>query len=434
MKVERVWAREVLDSRGSPTVEAEVVLDNGAVGWAIVPSGASKGAHEALELRDGDRERWEGMGVLTAVHNINDHIAPALRGIHADVSTIDARLRELDGTPNKSRLGANAVLAVSLAAARAIAYARNLPLYRFLAELAGNDQPIMPTPMVNILSGGLHAGGNLDMQDFLIIPVGAKSFRQALDWVGKVYHAVKRMLTERGLTTLVADEGGFGPPLESHEEALHLLCEAVERAKLRLGDDIVLAVDVAATHFYRNGRYELRREGRSLNPQEMVALLDEWCRLYPIWSVEDGCAEDDWEGWRQLTQRLGERVQLLGDDLFVTNPERIKRGATEGIANAVLIKPNQIGTLSETLEALALCRQAGYAAVISARSGETEDPFIADLAVGTGAGQIKIGSIARGERTAKYNQLLRIEERGQVGYAGKEPFRCFGRENKSTAR
>ena len=395
MKVERVWAREVLDSRGSPTVEAEVVLDNGAVGWAIVPSGASKGAHEALELRDGDRERWEGMGVLTAVHNINDHIAPALRGIHADVSTIDARLRELDGTPNKSRLGANAVLAVSLAAARAIAYARNLPLYRFLAELAGNDQPIMPTPMVNILSGGLHAGGNLDMQDFLIIPVGAKSFRQALDWVGKVYHAVKRMLTERGLTTLVADEGGFGPPLESHEEALHLLCEAVERAKLRLGDDIVLAVDVAATHFYRNGRYELRREGRSLNPQEMVALLDEWCRLYPIWSVEDGCAEDDWEGWRQLTQRLGERVQLLGDDLFVTNPERIKRGATEGIANAVLIKPNQIGTLSETLEALALCRQAGYAAVISARSGETEDPFIADLAVGTGAGQIKIGSIAR---------------------------------------
>jgi enolase len=428
MKVERVWAREVLDSRGSPTVEAEVVLDNGAVGWAIVPSGASKGAHEALELRDGDRERWEGMGVLTAVHNINDHIAPALRGINADVSTIDARLRELDGTPNKSRLGANAVLAVSLAAARAIAYARNLPLYRFLAELAGNDQPIMPTPMVNILSGGLHAGGNLDMQDFLIIPVGAASFRQALDWVGKVYHTVKRMLRERGLTTLVADEGGFGPPLESHEEALHLLCEAVERAKLRLGDDIVLAVDVAATHFYRNGRYELRREGRSLNPQEMVALLDEWCRLYPIWSVEDGCAEDDWEGWRQLTQRLGERVQLLGDDLFGTNPERIKRGATEGIANAVLIKPNQIGTLSETLEALALCRQAGYAAVISARSGETEDPFIADLAVGTGAGQIKIGSIARGERTAKYNQLLRIEERGQVGYAGKEPFRRFGRE------
>lgn len=428
MKVERVWAREVLDSRGNPTVEAEVVLDNSAVGWAIVPSGASKGAHEALELRDGDKERWEGMGVLTAVHNINDHIAPALRGIHADVSTIDARLRELDGTPNKSRLGANAILAVSLAAARAIAYAGNLPLYRFLAELAGNDQPIMPTPMVNIISGGLHASGNLDMQDFLIIPVGAKSFRQALDWVGKVYHAVKRMLTERGLTTLVADEGGFGPPLESHEEALHLLCEAVERTKLRLGDDIVLAVDVAATHFYRNGRYELRREGRSLNPQEMVALLDEWCRLYPIWSVEDGCAEDDWEGWRQLTQRLGERVQLLGDDLFVTNPERIKKGIAEGIANAVLIKPNQIGTLSETLEALALCRQAGYAVVISARSGETEDPFIADLAVGTGAGQIKIGSIARGERTAKYNQLLRIEERGQVGYAGREPFRCFGRE------
>jgi enolase len=425
MKVERVWAREVLDSRGSPTVEAEVVLDNGAVGWAIVPSGASKGAHEALELRDGDRERWEGMGVLTAVHNINDHIAPALRGINADVSTIDARLRELDGTPNKSRLGANAVLAVSLAAARAIAYARNLPLYRFLAELAGNDQPAMPTPMVNIISGGLHAGGNLDMQDFLIIPVGAKSFRQALDWVGKVYHAVKRMLTERGLTTLVADEGGFGPPLESHEEALRFLCEAVERAKLRLGDDIVLAVDVAATHFYRNGRYELRREGMSLNGEEMAALLDEWCRRYPIWSLEDGCAEDDWDGWRQLTQRLGERVQLLGDDLFVTNPERIQRGVAEGVANAVLIKPNQIGTLSEALKAIALCRQAGYAAVVSARSGDTEDPFIADLAVGAGVGQIKIGSVARSERTAKYNQLLRIEERGRLDYVGRTPFRRF---------
>lgn len=422
MKVERVWAREVLDSRGNPTVEAEVVLDNGAVGWAIVPSGASKGANEALELRDGDSDRWGGMGVLTVVHNINNIIAPALRGVPADVATIDARLRQLDGTPNKSRLGANALLAVSLAAARAIASAHHLPLYRFLAELAANDQPIMPTPMVNIFSGGLHADGNLDIQDFLIIPVGADSFRQALDWVGKVYHTVKRMLAERGLTTLVADEGGFGPPLESHEEALHLLCEAVERAKLRLGDDIVLAVDVAATHFYRNGRYELRREGRILDPQEMVALLDEWCRLYPIWSVEDGCAEDDWEGWRQLTQRLGERVQLLGDDFFVTNPQRIKLGIAEGIANAVLIKPNQIGTLTETWEAFALCRQAGYATVISARSGETEDPFIADFAVATGAGQIKIGSIARGERTAKYNQLLRIEEREGYGYAAGIPF------------
>ncbi len=429
MKVERVWAREVLDSRGNPTVEAEVMLDNGAVGWAIVPSGASTGTHEALELRDGDRERWEGKGVLMAVHNINEHIAPALKGIKADVSTIDARLRELDGTPNKSRLGANAVLAVSMAAARAIAYARNLPLYRFLAELAGNEQPVMPTPMVNILSGGLHAGGNLDMQDFLIIPIGANSFRQALDWVGKVYHTVKRMLRERGLTTLVADEGGFGPPLESHEEALRLLCEAVERAKLRLGDDIVLAVDVAATHFYRNGRYELRREGMSLNGEEMAALLDEWCRRYPIGSVEDGCAEDDWEGWRQLTQRLGERVQLLGDDLFVTNPERIQRGVAEGVANAVLIKPNQVGTLSETLKAIALCRQVGYAAVVSARSGETEDPFIADLAVGTGVGQIKIGSIVRSERTVKYNQLLRIEERWRLDYAGGTPFRRFEGRN-----
>jgi enolase len=246
-----------------------------------------------------------------------------------------------------------------------------------------------------------------------------------LDWVGKVYHTVKRMLRERGLTTLVADEGGFGPPLESHEEALRFLCEVVERAKLRLGDDIVLAVDVAATHFYRNGRYELRREGMSLNGEEMAALLDEWCRRYPIWSLEDGCAEDDWDGWRQLTQRLGERVQLLGDDLFVTNPERIQRGVAEGVANAVLIKPNQIGTLSEALKAIALCRQAGYAAVVSARSGDTEDPFIADLAVGTGVGQIKIGSVARSERTAKYNQLLRIEERGRLDYAGRTPFRRF---------
>lgn len=422
MKIEQVWAREVLDSRGNPTVEAEVMLDNGAVGWAIVPSGASTGTYEALELRDGDEERWEGKGVLVAVHHINDHIAPALRGINADIQAVDAFLCELDGTPNKSRLGANATLAVSLATARAIAYARNLPLYRFLAELADNAQPVMPTPMVNIISGGLHAGENLDIQDFLIIPVGANSFRQALDWVGKVYHMIKRMFREQGLTTLVADEGGFGPPLESHEEALDFLCEAVERAKLRLGDDIALAVDVAATHFYRKGLYELRREGMNLSSEGMVELLDEWCQRYPIWSLEDGCAEDDWEGWRQLTQRLGERVQLLGDDLFVTNPERIQKGMSDEIANAVLIKPNQIGTLSEALKAIALCQQAGYAAVVSARSGDTEDPFIADLAVGTGVGQIKIGSIARGERTAKYNQLLRIEERGQWDYAGRSPF------------
>ncbi|GBC98351.1 Enolase 2 [bacterium HR17] len=423
MTIQQVHAREVLDSRGYPTVEAEVVLDNGAVGWAMVPSGASTGTHEATELRDGDLARWDGKGVLVAVHNINEHIAPALRGVPADVKAVDARLRELDGTPNKRRLGANAVLAVSLATARAVAYAHGLPLYRFIAELAGTtDRMALPTPMVNIVSGGLHAGGNLDMQDFLVIPLGATSFRQALDWVGKVYHTVKRLLREQGMTTLVADEGGFGPPLPDHEAVLRLLCEAVERVGLRQGDDVALAVDVAATHFYHDGHYVLRQEGRALSGDELVALLTEWCQRYPVLSVEDGCAEEDWDGWRKLTQRLGQRVQLLGDDLFVTNPERIRKGAAEGIANAVLIKVNQIGTLTETLEAMQAGWDAGYALVVSARSGETEDPFIADLAVGTGAGQIKIGSVARSERTAKYNQLLRIEERGALSYAGKQPF------------
>lgn len=425
MTVTSVHAREVLDSRGYPTVEAEVVLSDGTVGWAIVPSGASIGTHEALELRDGDANRWDGKGVLAAVHNINEHIAPILRGMDADVRKVDERLRELDGEPNKSRLGANALLAVSLATARAVAYAKGTPLYRFLAETgAMQAPPLLPTPMVNILSGGLHAGGNLDIQDFLVIPIGASSFRQALEWVGKVYHTVKRMLRERGLTTLLADEGGFSPPLPCHEEALRLLCEAIGRAGLRLGDDMVIAVDVASTHFHRDGRYTLRTEGQVLDSDEMVALIADWCNRYPVLSVEDGCAEDDWQGWQNLTQRLGGKVQLLGDDLFVTNPERIRQGVAMGVANAVLIKPNQIGSLSETLDVIALCKQLGYSTVISARSGDTEDPFIADLAVGTAAGQIKIGSIARSERTAKYNQLLRLEERlgDEAMYAGRKPF------------
>ncbi len=425
MTVKSVHAREVLDSRGYPTVEAEVVLSNGTVGWALVPSGASIGTHEALELRDGDAERWEGKGVLEAVHNINDHIASALRGMDADVRKVDERLRELDGTTNKSRLGANALLAVSLATARAVAYAKGIPLYRFLAEVGSvHTSPLLPTPMVNIISGGLHAGGNLDMQDFLVIPFGASSFRQALEWVGKVYHTVKRILQERGLTTLLADEGGFSPPLTGHEEALRLLCEAMERAKLRPGDDMGIAVDVASTHFYRDGRYTLRTEGRIMDADEMVALIADWCNRYPVLSVEDGCAEDDWQGWQNLTQRLGGKVQLLGDDLFATNPQRIRQGVAMGVANAVLIKLNQIGTLTETLDGMALCRRWGYATVVSARSGDTEDPFIADLAVGMAAGQIKIGSVARSERTAKYNRLLRLEERlgNEAKYAGRTPF------------
>ncbi|HJT79112.1 MAG TPA: phosphopyruvate hydratase [Gemmataceae bacterium] len=405
-----IRAREVLDSRGNPTVEVDVRTRGGARGRAIVPSGASTGRHEAVELRDGDPARYGGKGVRRAVANVHEVIAPRLAGMPvAGQAEIDRTLRELDGTPNKSRLGANAILGVSLACAHAAAASQGLPLWRYLA--AGR-QPRMPLPMVNLISGGLHAGGNLDFQDFLFLPVGARSYSEALEMTSNVYRALAAVLTRHGYEgVLVGDEGGFGPRLRSNEEAVQLILEAIEQAGYQPGRQAALALDVASTHFYRDGCYHLgATAGTALTADALIELLREWVEKYQILSIEDGMAEDDWDGWRKLTAALGGQVQLIGDDLFVTNPERLRRGIAERAGNSVLVKVNQVGTLTETLEVLDLARSAGYRPVISARSGETEDSTIADLAVGTGAGQIKIGSVARGERLAKYNQLLRIEE------------------------
>jgi enolase len=404
-----VQAREVLDSRGNPTVEVEVHCRGGAWGRAMVPSGASTGRHESVELRDGDPARYRGKGVRRAVTNVRELIGPRLLGVPVtEQARIDRLLCELDGTPTKSRLGANSVLGVSLACARAAAAVRGQPLWRYLDT---DGQARLPLPMVNLISGGLHAGGNLDFQDFLLLPVGARSYSEALEMAVAVYRALAAVLRENGFEgTLVGDEGGFGPRLRGNEEAVELCLNAVAKAGLGPGRDAALALDVASTHFYRDSRYHLRESATPLTAGAMVELLTRWVDAYPILSIEDGMAEDDWEGWRLLTQALGRRVQVIGDDLFVTNPERLRRGIAEGVANSVLVKVNQIGTLTETLEVLRLARAAGYRPVISARSGETEDSTIADLAVGTGAGQIKIGSVARGERLAKYNQLLRIEE------------------------
>ena len=418
MKIASVRAREVLDSRGNPTLEVDVALDDGTVGRAAVPSGASTGAHEALELRDGDPARYGGKGVLRAVANVGEVIGPALVGRSPfDQEAIDRLLLELDGTPNKSRLGANAILGVSLAVAHAAAAARHLPLYQYLG---GPDAHRLPLPLFNILNGGRHARGGVDFQEFMVAPIGASTFAEALRWGAEVYHALGRLLDERGLATGVGDEGGFAPALGRNEDALALVLEAIERAGRRPGDEVALALDAAASELYRDGRYHLSREGRVLSSAELVALWQDWCSRYPIVSIEDGLAEDDWEGWRLLTERLGQDVQLVGDDLFVTSVERLRRGIEAGAANAILVKPNQIGTLSETLEAVRLARQARYAAIISHRSGETEDTTIADLAVATGVGQIKTGAPARGERTAKYNRLLRIEEElgERARYAG----------------
>lgn len=423
MRIQRVRGREVLDSRGYPTVEANVTLSDGTSTSAMVPSGLSTGKQEARELRDTSQARWSGRGVLGAVSNINGEINNALVGQEAEVPRVDRLLIELDGTPDKSRLGANAILAVSLATARAVATSGKTPLYEVIRELSGTTGLSIPTPMVNIISGGLHADGSLGMQDFLVIPLGATSFRSALDWVGSVYHTTKRLLKEMGLSTLLAEEGGFGPRLADNEEALKLLQKSIATAGLEPGKDIALAVDVASSHFFGRGVYRMG-EGRVLDSSDMVDLLERWISDYPIVSLEDGCAEDDWEGWKELTSRIGSRVQLLGDDLFVTRPTLIEMGKAKGVANAVLIKPNQIGTLSGTLESVQVCRKIGYAPVISARSGETEDAFIADLAVGTSAGQVKIGSLARSERTAKYNRLLRLEEllSERAPYSSRSPF------------
>jgi len=422
MKIEEVRGREVLDSRGNPTVEAEVELADGSTGSAIVPSGLSTGRREAQELRDTNRARWSGRGVLGPVSKINRQMRKTLVGTEADVERIDRLLIELDGTTTKSKLGANAILAVSLASARAIAVSRKIPLYRLIGELSGTRRFSIPTPMVNIISGGLHAEGTIEMQDFLVVPIGAATFHQALEWVGSIYHMTRKILRESGFSVLLADEGGFGPSLKSNEEPLKLLQKSVSATGLSPGRDIALAVDAASSHFFRTGEYHL--EGRALRSSAMVDLFERWVGEYPVVSLEDGCAEDDWAGWTGLTEALGKKIQLIGDDLFATNPTMIEAGKAKGVANAVLIKPNQIGTLSETLEAIRICRKVGYAPIVSARSGDTEDSLIADLAVGTAAGQIKIGSLARSERTAKYNQLLRLEEhlKGQAHYAGLQPF------------
>jgi enolase len=408
--IRSIHAREVLDSRGQPTVEVEVHCHGGARGRAIVPAGASTGRHEAVELRDGEPARFGGKGVRRAVVNVRQCLAPRLIGLPvADQAGVDRLLCELDGTPDKSRYGANAILGVSLACAHAAAASRQVPLWRYLDA---RGQARLPLPMINLISGGLHAGGNLDFQDFLLLPVGARSYSEALLLATDVYRALGATLRRHGLEgVLVGDEGGFGPKLGSNAQAIDLILEAIEHAGFHAGRHAALAVDAASTHFFHDGRYPLRATTQqTLASADMVAWWQNWADAYPIWSIEDGMAEDDWQGWRALTDLLGKRAQLIGDDLFVTSSERLRRGIAEGVANSILIKLNQIGTLTETLEVVELARAAGYRPVISARSGETEDTTIADLAVATGAGQIKIGSVARSERLAKYNQLLRIEE------------------------
>jgi len=413
-----IAAREILDSRGNPTVEADVILASGHRGRAAVPSGASTGEHEARELRDGDASRYLGKGVRQAVRNVEETIAPALKGLPAtDQIEIDRTLIELDGTPNKGKLGANAILAVSMATARAAAAVTGLPLYRYLG---GPLSRTLPVPMMNILNGGAHATNTVDFQEFMIVPVGVETFADALRVGAEVFHSLKKVLVKRKLSTGVGDEGGFAPDLKDDEQALQVIIEAIEGAKYAPGKEVALALDVAASELYRDGKYTFKKSGAGTRDANgMIELYAKWLDEYPIVSIEDGLAEDDWEGWAALTKALGDRVQLVGDDLFVTNTERLARGIESGVANAILIKVNQIGTLTETLEAIEMARAAGYLSVISHRSGETEDTFIADLAVATGAGQIKTGSASRTDRVAKYNQLLRIEE--QLGDSAEFP-------------
>lgn len=403
-----IYAREVLDSRGNPTVEVEVYLESGAVGRAIVPSGASTGAFEAIELRDGDKGRYLGKGVLKAVDNVNEIIAPELIGLDAlDQLGIDQAMLELDGTPNKGKLGANAILGVSMAVARAAAEALNVPLYVYLG---GFNAKTLPVPMMNILNGGVHADNNVDIQEFMVLPVGADNFREALRAGTEIYHSLKAVLKEKGLNTAVGDEGGFAPNLPSNEAAIQTIVTAIERAGYKPGVDVFLGMDAASTEFYKDGKYHLEGEGRVLTTDEMIDFLEELVDKYPILSIEDGLSEDDWDGWKKLTDRLGHKVQLVGDDLFVTSTERLSNGIEKGVGNSILIKVNQIGTLTETFDAIEMAKRAGYTAVISHRSGETEDSIIADIAVATNAGQIKTGAPSRTDRVAKYNQLLRIDD------------------------
>ncbi len=429
VRIQRIHAREILDSRGNPTIEVDVQLDGGARGRAAVPSGASTGTREALELRDGDASRFSGKGVRKAVGHVNGEIATAMAGQEFDQRALDRRLIDLDGTPNKGRLGANALLGVSMAAARACAVAERQPLFVHLASLLPEDLraagPLLPVPMMNILNGGAHADTNVDFQEFMVMPAGLPNFAEALRVGVETFHALKGLLKERGLSTGVGDEGGFAPSLSSNREALELVLEAVRRAGYEPGRDAWLALDVAASEFWDDaaGGYDLRKSGEGRkSADDLIALYADWVRQYPIASIEDGLAEADWHGWQRLTAALGDRVQLIGDDIFVTNPDILRRGIDEHIANALLVKLNQIGTVSETLEAMQMARQAGYACVISHRSGETEDTTIADFAVATRAGQIKTGSASRSDRTAKYNQLLRIEEAlgGSARFAGRD--------------
>jgi enolase len=421
--IRSVFGREVLDSRGNPTVEADVVLECGTRGRAIVPSGASTGAHEAVELRDGDKSRYVGKGVLRAVENVNNIIAPALVG--EDVfqqRALDQIMINLDGSDNKMRLGANAILAVSMAAARAAASALDIPLYRYLG---GTNACILPVPMMNIINGGAHADNNVDPQEFMIMPAGARNFAESLRMGVETFHALKSVLKKKGYATSVGDEGGFAPNLKSSEEALDVIMEAIEKAGYKAGSQIKLALDVAASEFYEDGKYHFKKSsGAKLTADEMVALYQKWTTQYPIVSIEDGMSEDDWKGWTALTEALGDKIQLVGDDLFVTNSRRLEKGIADGVANSILIKLNQVGTVSETLDTIELAKTDSYTTVISHRSGESEDAFIADLAVATNAGQIKTGSASRTDRIAKYNQLLRIEEelRGQARFLGNSLF------------
>jgi enolase 1/2/3 len=423
-RISDIRGREIIDSRGNPTVEVDVLLDSGASGRAAVPSGASTGSREAVELRDGDPRRYGGKGVLRAVEHVNGSLRRTLLGRDPrEQQAIDRAMIELDATANKSGLGANAILGVSLASARAAASDARVPLYRYLAQLSGAVEPLMPVPMMNIVNGGAHANNSLDIQEFMILPVGAPSFREALRYGAEIFHALRKMLAARGLSTAVGDEGGFAPSLESNEAALGLIVRAIQAAGYEPGKDVYLGLDVASSELFKQGRYVLAGEQRSFTAAEFTSYLADLARRYPLISIEDGMSEADWDGWGEITRALGARLQLVGDDVFVTNSAILGEAIARRIANAILIKPNQIGTLSETLGCIALAEQAGYAAVVSHRSGETEDTTIADLAVGTAATQIKTGSLSRADRTAKYNQLLRIEaELGTVRYAGREAF------------
>ncbi len=417
-----VIAREILDSRGNPTIEADVVLESGISGRAAVPSGASTGSKEAIELRDGDSSRYGGKGVQKAIENVNTEICEAIIGLDAsEQAFVDRTMIDLDGTENKSRLGANAILAVSAAVAKAAAEESTLPLYRYLG---GAGEMMLPVPLMNVINGGAHANNSVDMQEFMLVPLGAPTFREALRYGSEVFHALKKLIDAKGMATTVGDEGGFAPNLPSNESALQLLLEAIDKAGYTAGTDIALALDCAASEYYKDGMYELESEGAKLTRSQMVDYLANWVDKYPIISIEDGMSEHDWDGWKLLTDRLGKKVQLVGDDLFVTNTKILKQGIAKGVANSILIKINQIGTLSETFAAVSMAMRAGYTSIISHRSGETEDSLIADIAVGTNAGQIKTGSLSRSDRIAKYNQLLRIEEDlGDVAsYPGREAF------------